>query len=86
MRQKLGLPMDDRGPRHIEAVAAAQSVTAEELREFVKLCSQRYDAKRMDPGTHTQQLSSCGREFCLPVIYTISGSTTLWPTILLGSR
>ncbi len=42
--------MDDRGPRTLEAAAAAQSITAAELREFLRLCAQRYEAKRMDPG------------------------------------
>lgn len=50
VRQKLSLPMDDRGPRPLEAAAAAQSITAAELREFLRLCAQRYEAKRMDPG------------------------------------
>ncbi|CAL8471480.1 g11022 [Coccomyxa elongata] len=51
VRQKLSLPEDDRGPRTLEAAAAAQSITAAELREFLRLCAQRYEAKRMDPGS-----------------------------------
>ncbi|EIE19808.1 beta and beta-prime subunits of DNA dependent RNA-polymerase [Coccomyxa subellipsoidea C-169] len=51
VRQKLSLPMDDRGPRAPEAAAAAQSITAAELREFLRLCARRYEAKRMDPGS-----------------------------------
>jgi hypothetical protein len=42
--------MNDRGPRPLEAAAAAQSITAAQLREFLRLCAQRYEAKRMDPG------------------------------------
>lgn len=63
MRQKLSLPMDDRGPRAPEAAAAAQSITAAELREFLRLCARRYEAKRMDPGAVL--CSSCTYAPCL---------------------
>lgn len=61
MRQKLSLPMEDRGPRPLEAAAAAQSVTAAELREFVHMCAHRYEVKRMEPGAQ----DSCSRKRCL---------------------
>jgi hypothetical protein len=60
VRQKLGLSLCGRGPRHLEAAAAAQSITTAELRGFISLCEQRYDTKRIDPGAAGHPLT------CLP--------------------
>ncbi len=50
VRRKLGLPLTSRGPRALEATAAAQGASAAELAALVRMCAARYVRKRMEPG------------------------------------
>ena len=53
MRQRLGLPIEERGPEEIEVAAGVHGLSQRELHGFVDLAVQRYQSKTMDPGQPT---------------------------------
>ena len=57
LRGRLGLPPGERGDSQAESAASTLALTAQQLRNFVRLCAKRYDSKRMDPGTPHPQPS-----------------------------
>ena len=60
VRQRLGLPIEERGPEEIEVAAGVHGLSQRELHGFVDLAVQRYQSKTMDPGqpTNTPLLTS----------------------------
>ena len=52
VRQRLGLPVEERGPEEIEVAAGVHGLSQRELHGFVDLAVQRYQSKTMDPGLH----------------------------------
>ncbi|KAK9819626.1 hypothetical protein WJX72_000381 [[Myrmecia] bisecta] len=51
-RGRLGLPEDGaRGDLEVELAASLGSISAAEVHNFVRLCTARYESKRMDPGS-----------------------------------
>ena len=50
VRERLGLPVDERGPEEIEVAAGVHGLSQIELDAFVDLAVERYQTKRMDPG------------------------------------
>lgn len=54
VRQRLGLPIEERGPEEIEVAAGVHGLSQRELHGFVDLAVQRYQSKTMDPGQSDQ--------------------------------
>ena len=50
VRERLGLPAEERGPEEVEVAAGVHGLSQIELDAFVDLAVQRYQTKRMDPG------------------------------------
>lgn len=50
VRERLGLPIEERGPEEIEVAAGVHGLSQIELDAFVDLAVERYQTKRMDPG------------------------------------
>ena len=50
VRERLGLPAEERGPEEVEVAAGVHGLSQIELDAFVDLTVQRYQTKRMDPG------------------------------------
>ncbi len=50
VRERLGLPAEERGPEEVEIAAGVHGLSQIELDAFVDLAVQRYQTKRMDPG------------------------------------
>ena len=50
-RERLELPIEERGPEEVEVAAGVHGMSQIELNAFVDLVVERYQTKRMDPGT-----------------------------------
>ncbi|DBB09251.1 hypothetical protein WJX82_001205 [Trebouxia sp. C0006] len=51
VRERLGLPAEERGAEEVEVAAGVHGLSQIELDAFVDLTVQRYQTKRMDPGS-----------------------------------
>ena len=50
VRERLNLPVDERGPEDLEVAAGVHGLSEIELNTFIDMAEVRYRAKRMDPG------------------------------------
>ena len=50
VRERVGLPKNERGPEDLEVAAGVHGLSEIELITFIDMAEARYRAKRMDPG------------------------------------
>ena len=77
LRKHLGLPLDARGASKAETAASMLALSQAQVQNFVRLCAQRYDHKRMDPGIvhlhrHPHQQPTIDRLVLLLLIHVYS--------------